>query len=300
MYECETCRDTFWDQDDYEWHMEDYGHWPECETCYRTFRSSRACHQHMNDASHWAPRFNCETCSRDFNSQTAANQHMTAVGHWAPRVPCETCNMRFSTEQAAESHMKSKAHFKNYCRSCEIRFQSENDLRMHLNSKIHRGKNVQCPFCKANYTSASGLAHHLERGSCPRASTLNRETILRIVHKRDPQGVITNKQIEWYKEDSSHYSATDHAFNGSSWECYLCHRGFRSVKALDSHLNSSVHKQNVYHCPNSNGRCVKQFTTLAALFNHLESEACSFMRFEKVRKNVDRIFQSRKTISFGQ
>ncbi|KAE8374513.1 putative zinc finger protein [Aspergillus bertholletiae] len=211
---------------------------------------------------------------------------------------CETCCREFCSWHAANQHMKSKGHFKNYCQACGRRFQSENNLRMHLNSSIHRGKNVPCPFCKAHYTSASGLAHHLERGSCPGAPMLNRETILRIIHGRDPQGVITNKQIEWHKEGNSQYSATKHAFNGTSWECYLCHRQFHSAAALDLHLNSPAHKQNVYHCPNVKGKCGKQFTTLAGLFNHLESESCSFIRFEGLQKKVDGIFQSCKAITF--
>ncbi|RHZ46007.1 C2H2-type zinc finger protein [Aspergillus thermomutatus] len=286
MYECETCTATFWYQDECEEHMYDYGHWPECETCTSTFRTWRACNQHMNDRDHWAPRFKCETCTNTFRTQNAANQHMSAVGHWTPTIP-------------SNQHMENQAHYKNYCKSCGLRFQNENNLRMHLNSKIHRGTNIPCPFCKVNYTSASGLTHHLERGSCPRAPGLNRETILRVVREHDPHGVITNKQIEWHKEDIVEYSATNSAFNGSSWECYMCHNKFKTVNALNAHLNSPVHKQKVYRCPNLKGKCEKQFVTLAGLFNHLESEACAFMRFEKVQLQVRGVLQGRNLIAFS-
>jgi hypothetical protein len=198
-----------------------------------------------------------------------------------------------------------------------MRFQNENNLRMvrlltpvkvhlkcrqiclqHLSSKAHRGSNVPCPFCKVNYTSASGLIHHLERGSCSQAPKLNRETIHRMVRERDLHGVITNKQIEWKNEENVRYSATDRAFNGSHWECYLCHRTFKSVQALNAHL-SPVHQQKVYHCPNVKGQCGKQFTTLAGLFNHLESEACVFMRFEKVQQQLGAVLQGRKLVAFS-
>lgn len=170
-------------------------------------------------------------------------------------------------------------------------------VMQHLNSKIHRGTNVPCPFCKVNYVTASGLIHHLETGSCPQAPNLNRETILRMVRERDPHGVITNKQIEWHKEENVTYSASNRAFNGRHWECYLCHRTFNTIHGLNAHLNSPTHKQKVYHCPN--GRCAKNFVTLAGLFNHLESESCSFMRFEKVQRQVAAVLDGRKLIAFS-
>lgn len=169
----------------------------------------------------------------------------------------------------------------------------------HLNSKIHRGSNIPCPFCKATYTSASGVTHHVETGSCPRAPNLNRETILGMIRERDPRGVITNKQIEWHKEENVKYSATNRAFNGSYWECYMCHNEFNTAKALNAHLNSPVHKQRAYHCPNAKGNCGRQFVTLAGLFNHLESEACAFIRFEKVQQQVSHVLQPRKLITFS-
>ena len=150
----------------------------------------------------------------------------------------------------------------------------------------------------ANYTSASGLTCHLETGSCPRAPTLERNTILRMVRERDPHGVITNKQIEWHEEGNVKYSATNRAFNGSHWECYICHKEFDGVNALNAHLNSPAHERKAYHCPNSKGKCGKEFVTLAGLFNHLESEACAFMRFEKVQRQVGDVLQGRKLISF--
>ena len=71
------------------------------------------------------------------------------------------------------------------------------------------------------------------------------------------------------------------------------------MNALNAHLNSSVHKQKVYHCPNTKSKCEKQFVTLAGLFNHLESEACAFMRFEKVQRQVRDVLQGGKLIAFA-
>ncbi|CAP93319.1 Pc16g06490 [Penicillium rubens Wisconsin 54-1255] len=68
------------------------------------------------------------------------------------------------------------------------------------------------------------------------------------------------------------------AYNGSYWVCYLCKKKFNSGKALESHVNSPVHKEKVYHCLKRG--CPKEFHSLAGLFNHLESESCGFIRFE--------------------
>lgn len=168
----------------------------------------------------------------------------------------------------------------------------------HLNSKIHRGQNIPCPFCKVKFTTASGVSHHLETGSCPNAGNLNHQNIHRMIRERDVHGVITNKLIEWKEESFSQYSATDRAFNGYNWECYICHKEFNAKFSLNNHLNSPVHRQKVYHCPNAKAKCGKDFVSLAALFNHLESESCVFMRFEKVQKHAADLFTGRKLIAF--
>ncbi|KAL4877130.1 hypothetical protein BJY04DRAFT_210203 [Aspergillus karnatakaensis] len=297
MYECEFCPETFYHREDYEDHMNDDGHWPECEVCTRTFYTQRACDQHMDAVGHWTPRYGCQTCSKAFYTQHAANQHMTDVGHWAPTVPCETCDAMFFSQTSANQHMEALGHYKNYCKSCDRFFQNENNLRMHLTSKIHRGRQMLCPFCKAAYTSASGLVHHLERGSCPKAPNMNREAIHRMIQERDPNGLITNKQIGWKDEDNISFSANHRAWNGSGYECYLCHRVFTQLNNLNQHLQSPKHKQAIYHCPNWD--CPKSFTALAALFNHLESESCAFMRFEKVQKSLGDVIGGRRTISFA-
>ena len=154
---------------------------------------------------------------------------------------------------------------------------------------------MSCPYCKETYVTASGLSHHLETGSCPNAPHLNRESIHRIIRKRDPSGLITKKQIT-YGDSNVTYSATDRAFNGNDWECYICHQIFGKITSLEQHLNSPKHKQKVYHCPN--GRCEKEFVSLAGLFQHLESESCAFMRFERVQKEVGKVFSSNRMIAF--
>ncbi|KAG5981782.1 hypothetical protein E4U55_002560 [Claviceps digitariae] len=269
----------------------------ECPICDRDFNSLRSCQQHMSDTGHFR-RYDCETCHRDFPNRHAAAQHMNALDHWAPTFPCDTCDLEFSSESGADRHMEANGHYRHYCKTCDRRFNSDNNLRMHLNSHVHRGKNMKCPFCQIAYTTASGLSHHLETGSCSRAPSLNRDTLYKAIRQRDAGGLITNRQIEWRDEQHLDYQATDRAFNGNCWECYICHSGFGSKTGLNQHLNSPRHKEKVYKCPNTVGGCRKLFVSLAGLFGHLESEQCSFMRFEHVQAHATRILDSRRMISF--
>lgn len=173
----------------------------------------------------------------------------------------------------------------------------EIDHRKHLNSSTHRGKHILCPFCKAAYTTATGLSHHLESASCPRASNVNHRSIFQAISQRDPRGLLTNKLLT-YPETDMQSIATCASWNGSKYECYLCHRGYGTLRALNQHLNSPAHSEKLYHCPNRS--CNGQFVRLASLFNHLESESCHFMRFEKVQQQVHNLVTGkRQLISFA-
>ncbi|QPG95461.1 hypothetical protein C2857_000753 [Epichloe festucae Fl1] len=242
--------------------------------------------------------YECDMCMRRFNTFRACSQHMNALDHWAPKVPCETCALKFRTEEDANEHMRDSNHYETYCPSCDRHFQSNNNLRMHLKSHVHCGISVNCPFCNKGYTAFSGLSHHLETGSCSQAPSLNRETILRAVRERDTQGIITNRQIEWHDAESVRYEVSALSYNGFNWECYLCHQEFATQTALTQHVNSPRHKQKAYKCPNTRGGCERHFVTLAALFNHWESEQCSFMRFENVQLHARQILDGRRMISF--
>ncbi|KAH6613028.1 hypothetical protein C7974DRAFT_345632 [Boeremia exigua] len=285
--ECETCDREFGSQQAAIQHMNALDHWGpryECDTCDREFFTQQAANQHMNDTDHWEARFQCDTCDRVFSTQRSADQHMVDTGHREPRYGCDICSRRFDTEMSADQHMNAVGHHKrNFCDSCSRSFQSENALKMHLNSSTHRGRNVVCPFCKMALTSASGLSHHLETGSCQRAKNVNHRTIFQAISQRDPGGILTNRLLT-YPDFDTEQIATDGTWNGSSFECYLCRREYDTLRALNQHLNSPAHSEKLYHCPNRN--CEGQFVRLASLFNHLESESCNFVRFERVQKHV--------------
>ncbi|KAF2111719.1 hypothetical protein BDV96DRAFT_176031 [Lophiotrema nucula] len=265
----------------------------DCEVCTRTFVDCHAARQHMDAIGHWG----CDTCTAEYWSKAASIQHMNAKCHWAPRFECEACNADFATQQEARRHMDQLNHWRtHWCSDCKKGFQNENNLRMHLNSNIHRGSNISCPFCRRAFATATGVTHHLETASCPNARNLNREAILAEIRRRDPNHLITTKLLT-YPISSDSIEATEHCWNGDFYECYLCHREFRSLGALNQHVNSPVHKQRVYHCP-SRG-CSKEFVALAGLFNHLESESCGAVKFDVVQRNVGGFLSGNRLIAFG-
>jgi len=123
---------------------------------------------------------------------------------------------------------------------------------------------------------------------------MNRDKLYEAVRRRDPNGIISKKLLTW--PGSTSYEATERAWNYrvGAYECYLCHRLFRQLAHLNHHLNSPAHQEKLYHCPNS--PCKREFTTLAAVMNHLESQSCGYMRFEAVQKYVKRIVDPSRMI----
>ncbi|KAI1631316.1 hypothetical protein F4809DRAFT_177822 [Biscogniauxia mediterranea] len=264
----------------------------ECGTCYKTFPAGwKARDNHLRSTGHRAPAFECDTCARYFGSEKARFQHMVDVNHFL--YECTKCYETWPTEEQQIEHEHKQHH---YCGECNRTFNNYNNIKMHLNSNVHRGQNIQCPLCKNNFATATGLTHHLETGSCPRAANINRDTLYKFVRSKDPGGVMTKNLIDW--PGSTQYEANDRSYNWarSGWECYLCHRLFNNLRGLNQHLNSPTHQEKLYHCPKP--ACIKEFTTLAAIINHLESEACGFTRFENVQQNIKNVISGNRMIGF--
>ncbi|KAF2091855.1 hypothetical protein K490DRAFT_31561, partial [Saccharata proteae CBS 121410] len=260
--------------------------------CVGSFSDPESCEFHRILFDHW-PDYECGTCTRVFGSASARNQHMSAVDHWP--YECDYCTCVFLHRSDWLDHMDDCDEKPSYyCSDCDRYFLNENSLKQHRNSRTHRGANVPCPFCKRGFTSPSGVAHHLETASCPKAPRVNRDEIYRIIRERDPNGKFTKKLLTWTETTPSPSWNPGYAWNGSEYECYICHRGFTTARGLEQHINSPVHAQKRYHCPNK--RCGVDFVSLAAMFNHLESESCGAMRFETVTKTVKKLFDSNRLL----
>ncbi|KAH4102225.1 hypothetical protein HBI38_045870 [Parastagonospora nodorum] len=268
----------------------------ECGKCDKWFGSLHAAQQHMQAVGHiWE----CDFCDDCYWDEDDLDEHQQEEGHYGPKYDCEACDNCYQTFADAKRHMNNKNHWReHWCVSCQRGFENDNNLRAHLNSKIHRGTDITCRFCKRGFATATGVTHHLEAGSCPQARSLNRDTILAEIRRRDPKHVITKKLLTYHDTSSSIIaSSASYNYNRSCYECYLCHKGFEQLESLNQHLNSPVHKEKAYHCP---GRaCGGEFSALAALFNHLESESCGTVRFDAVQRNVGGILSGKKMIGFA-
>ncbi|CAM1511829.1 Fc.00g093420.m01.CDS01 [Cosmosporella sp. VM-42] len=205
--------------------------------------------------------FRCGTCWRSFYAGwRARDQHCEVVGHARPEFECDTCDEYFDDEHDRREHMDDEAHW-------------DQDA-------------VECMYCDLMF---------LERGACPRAP-LDRDKLYRVIRQYDSNSTISKNLLEW--EGTRTYEATGRAWNAhcEAYECYICHSLFLSLTSLNQHLASPKHQQALYHCPNPS--CRKDFSTLGGAVNHWESESCGFMRFQAVQKNVQRIVNPSRMISF--
>ncbi|PVI03979.1 hypothetical protein DM02DRAFT_557027 [Periconia macrospinosa] len=262
----------------------------------RSWTSRSRSSQNQDPTMRLSEDYECGTCEKRFATRIASVQHMNSKQHWPE---CETCDKCFYTQASAEQHMKEVNHFKNpFCDHCNRFFHGQNAYKMHLNSKYHRGKAVPCPFCQAKFTTASGLSHHLERSACHLAKSVTKVGIYKTIHRRDTKRLITDEDIDPSTVVEIETIATEAAWNNRAFECYFCHREFKTLNRLNQHLHSGIHSHNhpgeLYHCMNFN--CPRTFDALGALFAHLESESCAFVKFLTVQRNVEQFFTSNRRI----
>ncbi|KAK1657141.1 hypothetical protein BDP55DRAFT_37974 [Colletotrichum godetiae] len=270
-----------------------------CVTRLQTWPSWMSRDQHVAAKSHQAPEFECDTCDRYCNSRQAIEQHMAALDHWADSSSDElefycdydSCSEVLDDEDALREH-EVEEHF--YCNQCERAFQDLNSIKMHRNSKAHRGNNAPCPFCRRSYVTAAGVFHHLEEGACEKAP-LTRLGVYQAVKQRDPDGVLTKRLQEWAVGVSLEATVESWDPVTKTFNCSMCSGRFIYLESLNQHLKSPKHQQNLYHCPKLG--CPREFCTLAAVTQHLQSGSCNFMTFEAVQETAARIFDPGRMIT---
>lgn len=182
-------------------------------------------------------------------------------------------------------------------------FQNANSFDHHCRSSIHQRRTVDCPMrgCGKSFISNAGLLLHLESGGC--VSRMTRQKIDQVMQRYDTNNLITkpNRLIgsgtgptvvgQW---------ATERAWNGSHYECYLCHRTYASLAALNQHLSSPAHAEKRYRCPRALYGCGDEFKTLSAFCQHLESDQCGVRRFRgEVDKVIEGLSSNMKRLKMG-
>ncbi|TVY83704.1 hypothetical protein LSUE1_G001131 [Lachnellula suecica] len=150
----------------------------------------------------------------------------------------------------------------------------------HMHSKTH--SSMACPFCKGKYATASGVVIHLESGRC--SSGLDRHKINEAIRKLDRNNVITKPMLTMPGYGQPETIATNRAWNGRGYECYLCPKEFGTLQGLNAHLKSPFHDQEIYRCPK--GGCGRNYKLLSGLVQHVESESCGLMQFGQVQRQA--------------
>lgn len=56
---------------------------------------------------------------------------------------------------------------------------------------------MACPFYRREFATATGVTRHVESGSCPKASNINRDQLYKFIRTKDPEGRISKKLIGW-------------------------------------------------------------------------------------------------------
>jgi hypothetical protein len=247
----------------------------------------------------------CHKCDRFFNTHNGYNQHIqNSAAHQSqyqsPQFECDACDRCFATEHSLHQHCSNAAGHP-YCVSCKRMFMNQNNLNQvgtlsapkpsysadlqiqHLHSRVHVGASMQCPFCKEGFTTASGVTIHLESGRCT-VSGLDRAKINDIVQRLDRNNIITRPLLTMPGYGDIEMIATERAWNGYNYECYLCPREFQTLRALNNHIKSPVHEQAIYRCPKAS--CGRQYKLLSGLIQHVESESCGVMRFNQVQQQA--------------
>lgn len=305
-----------------------------CDRCERYFSSYRALEQHIEDSSrhhvcddcdkdftteeslqqHWVQsplHFYCQRCDEHFDDDDELEEHLEDV-HWY----CSDCNRvctaiwmshaaliclfvkLFASEDGLHQHNRQK-HW--YCESCRRLFQNENNLNTHLRSSIHQPRRLRCPgrSCNASFVSAAHLVAHCESGACP--SGVTRKAVDRLVASIDRGNIITNpgRMVESSDSFVTQTWATSRSWNGDAYECFLCHKEFKLLSALNQHLQSPAHQDNQYRCPPAWNGCRAQFKTLSGLMQHVESESCDVERFKRrFTKVINDVTKGIKMLSF--
>lgn len=148
-------------------------------------------------------------------------------------------------------------------------------------------ESLKCPFCPRKFGQPSGIAQHIESGACKGAHTVDRRKVIAAVHALEISPTISiARRLEGPPAPISMFIATEMAWNSraSAYECYLCHRHFKSLFGLNQHLASPAHDQNEFRCPKRT--CAKEFKVVSALIQHIESEVCGLARFADVQDHT--------------
>ncbi|EKM52221.1 uncharacterized protein PHACADRAFT_260449 [Phanerochaete carnosa HHB-10118-sp] len=265
-----------------------------CLQCNREFVSLEARKAHYTQSSH---HHYCEICDEDFESEVKLDLHLEIF-----HLYCRVCDVFFPSQNDKDENHAFNSH--HYCPSCPRGFKTENDLVHHV--RTHLPKALPCPGKKCNRSFAlpADLIRHMESGGC--RSRVTRHDIDKAVIAYDRARVITDvshlllgSDGEYTTPSAAHVWATNDSWNGSAFECVVCHKTFQRLAHLNDHLQSPAHADEIYKCPAAYGGCAAQFGTLSALVQHVEIATCGISKFQgQVHTVMDKITRGTRGLGF--
>ncbi|PCH42946.1 hypothetical protein WOLCODRAFT_74672, partial [Wolfiporia cocos MD-104 SS10] len=271
-----------------------------CDPCGSYFESVRALQNHGKTSPRHVVDYGrrCLQCGSVYSSSVSLIQHyVESQLHYY----CSQCDQHFDRDSDYMLHKLSRHNGSNavsdppnnvndnvspdatwYCTECNLAFQSRSDLYTHWKSTTHTNQQYTCPGndCSKTFGTPSAVIQHLESGAC--ASGMTRQRVNRMAIAADRGAVITDRAR--IAADNERLSipepvATTAWFNGSSYECIICHRTCRTLVGLNRHLRSPAHSEKIFKCPQQWSGCGKAFNTLSGLVQHVESGVCGVRRF---------------------
>ncbi|KAG8995777.1 hypothetical protein FRB93_001059 [Tulasnella sp. JGI-2019a] len=259
-----------------------------CSNCdNRWFKDNAAWFQHCRDREDH--QF-CEQCDRLFKTESGLVQHTRAVHRDDDDedsesddennldLSCDTCNRDFVSKQSLFQHLAESSRH-NWCFICSRDFANERALEQHSTSRVHKARDLKCPLCLSMFKIPSAIALHIEAGAC---HNISRHQVTAAVHslKIAPTISLSHRLTQGPSTTIINYQATERAFNASAnaYECYLCHRTFHTLQALNQHLGSPAHDQDEFKCP----KCKRTYKLISGLIQHIESEVCGLAKFKRV------------------
>ncbi|EIM84206.1 uncharacterized protein STEHIDRAFT_82087 [Stereum hirsutum FP-91666 SS1] len=283
MSYCSDCGDR-WFKDNEAWfqHCRDRYDHHLCEQCERLFATDNGLDQHLRtaavhqDNSDSGYRGNYNNAGYEYDDDDEEEEFESD----SDEDPfCDSCNRVFVDREGLFQHLAASSSH-NWCFVCSRDFATAQGLEQHSQSRVHKPSDLKCPLCSSRFTVPSAIAQHIESGACHNGSrhqvtaavrSLNIASPISVSH-RLTQGPPTSVIVS--------YQATELAFNPriNAYECYLCHGTFRTIHALNRHLNSAAHDQDEFKCP----KCRRLFTLVSGLIQHIESEVCGLARFQQV------------------
>ncbi|KAF9028795.1 hypothetical protein BDZ89DRAFT_1065892 [Hymenopellis radicata] len=311
---CAECRKLFFRPEFEALHRVSQAHDPtsaqvDVATCYVCNRDFPAWVKLMMHCVSKPDHFFCKKeCGRVFTTASELREHMKRSGHRPDRpsksfsddFSCGSCSRQCFTEDELHEHLAAQ-HY--WCFKCDRDFGTWAALHQHKISIAHKPRTSKCIMCHEKFKEPSSIAAHIESGRCNKSVTRHdvvsavqalevKPSIL--IHEsraieaieHGPGGEIASPNtlgLGMRSTTITTVSATEDAFDGDGYVCWVCERSFRDLEGLNKHLSSPAHDSLTFKCP----RCENQFKMISSLIQHLESETCGLARITAVEDEAN-------------